>query len=53
MNAKDLYNMCIDVYREFFPARCGWKWCAICTHSTGCDMVIIAKNMIIEGGLMI
>lgn len=53
MTAKDLYYMCIDIYRSDILSRCGCKWCGACEQSTCCDMVIIAKNMILEGGLMI
>ncbi len=53
MNVRDLFNVCIDTYFDFSPSYCEWEVCIKCKHATACDMVIIAKNMILEGGLMI
>lgn len=55
MNASELYDYCIEMYRkEILPkAHCGNRWCGDCEYTIYCDMLIIAKNMILEGGLMI
>lgn len=53
MNVQDLFNVCVDTYRDFSPPYCEWKVCIKCKHETACDMVSIALNMILEGGLMI
>lgn len=56
MNAKDLFYMCISSYYARFEFEiCKDNVCnsGLCPLSLRCSMMILAQNMILEGGLMI